>query len=250
MINEAVLKRKVLALEKKVAELETALVKQQRVNNDLLFNLDGDNIPNLAAIEKKFRLIVTDGNVNAEVIIEAINGQSKAQINADIISFMGKVFNLKAESVSIVSDNFSVDENGNMTCKNATMEQATIKKSCVLASDASEGDGMQIGPLYDQDGVKRGVKLFSDGNGGVILKAITETEFFTREHTLSIQPLDGISMTSHSVNPDGGDDITSTVSVFADGGASVTVGGVRFVVTDSAILYGVDGDMRELYNRS
>ena len=57
-------------------------------------------------------------------------------------------------------------------------------------------------------------------------------------------------MSSRSVNPDGGDDLVSSVSVFADGGASVTVGGVRFVVTDSAILYGVDGDMRELYNRS
>jgi hypothetical protein len=161
------------ALKKEIAELRQEMkamkdeqIKKRRNDEDLMFNLDGDNIPTLQGIVKRVDLVVNgDGTANAELIIEAINGQSKAQIRADRIDLTGAEINLTADNIKITGTNFTVDKNGNLTCKGAklntatindatmnraTMNQANIKSNCILMSDlqkdGEEGVAMQFGP--------------------------------------------------------------------------------------------------------
>ena len=68
-----------------------------------------------------------DGNVTSASIILAVNNDSSsATIDAEKISLQGKEINLTSDDVIIKSNYFNVDKNGNMSCNNATMRNATI----------------------------------------------------------------------------------------------------------------------------
>lgn len=165
-LPNAALQRQIEELRRELKALKDEQIKARRDNEDLMFNLDGDNVPTLQGVIKRVNLVVNgDGTANAELIIEAINGQSKAQIRADRIDLTGAEINLTANKIRITGTNFTVDKDGNMTCKGAkintatindatmnraTMNQANIKSNCVLMSDlqknGEEGVAMQFGP--------------------------------------------------------------------------------------------------------
>ena len=72
--------------------------------------------PDLAAI----RLLVTNGQVNAGIIVQAINNDSSVIIAANRISLAGKNINLTGDNITISSNNFNVDRYGNLTANNGT----------------------------------------------------------------------------------------------------------------------------------
>lgn len=169
------LKKEIAELRQEIKAMKDEQIKKRRNDEDLMFNLDGDNVPTLQGIVKRVNLVVNgDGTANAELIIEAINGQSKAQIRADRIDLTGTEINLTANNIKITGTNFTVDKNGNLTCKGAklntatindatmnraTMNQANIKSNCVIGSDLSEGVAMQFGPNYAEQGASSGVHM-------------------------------------------------------------------------------------------
>lgn len=184
------LKKEIAELRQEIKAMKDEQIKKRRNDEDLMFNLDGDNIPILQGIVKRVNLVVNgDGTANAELIIEAINGQSKAQIRADRIDLTGAEINLTANNIKITGTNFTVDKNGNLTCKGAklntatindatmnraTMNQANIKSNCVLMSDlqkdGEEGVAMQFGPNVEFE-INNGLKTVS----GTTLR-VTATE--------------------------------------------------------------------------
>lgn len=173
-ISEALLRQELEALKAEVKELRNQQIKKDRDMEDLIYNLDGDNIPQLEGIVKRVNLIVSgDGTAKAEFLIEAINGSSTVKIKADVIDLDGKVINLTTENVKIESDNFSVDTEGNMECGNAK-----IRGSSTLCSDiapGAEGEvAMAIGPEIEFDmgdsktvsGTKLRITDYEDVAGG------------------------------------------------------------------------------------
>lgn len=73
---------------------------------------------------------------NDEVISKINQSAEKVGINADKIELSandvlnllaGNTINLSGKSIKIASNNFNVDENGNMSCNNATINNATIE---------------------------------------------------------------------------------------------------------------------------
>ena len=174
-ISDALLRRELEALKAEVKELRNQQIKKDRDMEDLIYNLDGDNIPQLAGIVKRVNLIVSgDGTAKAEFLIDAINGSSTVKIQADAIDLngnilvkkindtdgvtikadaidlSGKEINLTTDQIKIDSDNFSVDTEGNMECGNAK-----IRGSSTLCSDiapGAEGEvAMAIGPEIEFD---------------------------------------------------------------------------------------------------
>lgn len=140
--------REIEELKKKVQKLEDDQIKQNRDYKDAMYNLDTDNIPALQGVVKKVNLIISEGGtVTAQFVMEVINNESNAKINADRINLEGLVLNLTANNITISSDNFSVDKNGHVV-----MASADIKQNCVLGSDLTTGAGMQIGPDYEENG--------------------------------------------------------------------------------------------------
>lgn len=196
------LKKEIAELRQEIKAMKDEQIKKRRNDEDLMFNLDGDNIPVLQGIVKRVNLVVNgDGTANAELIIEAINGQSKAQIRADRIDLTGAEINLTANNIKITGTNFTVDKNGNLTCKGAklntatindatmnraTMNQANIKSNCVIGSDLSEGVAMQFGKNYtDDEGNVSGVHMhmteMEDGASGGMRRGIRFTAGYDRQ---------------------------------------------------------------------
>lgn len=58
---------------------------------------------------------------SANITLKLNDGTSAAKIKADKISLEGKQINLTSDNTTIVSNNFSVDKYGNMTCNNANI---------------------------------------------------------------------------------------------------------------------------------
>lgn len=98
-------------------------------------------------------------SLDGDTIIKSINndGTGVVAIQADRIALDGYTIVLNGEKgITVTSPNFSLSSSGVMTCKGATItvaviESAKIKKTCVLGSDISEGEGIQVGPALDND---------------------------------------------------------------------------------------------------
>lgn len=166
MFNDAKMMREINALKKEIQALKDEQIKQRRDNNDAMYNLDSDNVPDLAGVVKEIRLIVKDGKVRGAFIISAINAdESGAKLVASHINLDGATITLNGEKgITITSPNFNVDKQGNVTCNNATMNSAHIKRSCILGEDITTSEGMQLGPVYEADGItiKTALKLYED----------------------------------------------------------------------------------------
>lgn len=154
------LKRELDAVKRELQKLKDDQIKQNRDYKDTIRNLDADNIPSLQGIVKKVNLIISDGGtVTAQFVMEVVNNESNAKVQADRIDLEGLVLNLTANNITISSDNFSVDKNGHVV-----MGSAEIKENCILGSDLSTGVGMQIGPDYESNGksIKTRLVLIED----------------------------------------------------------------------------------------
>ena len=79
----------------------------------------------------------SDGRVvQAELNADADNG-TEFNVKADQVNFDAHTFNLTSDNIKIISNNFSVDEEGNMECSNAKVNGGNIE----LISIASSGPG-------------------------------------------------------------------------------------------------------------
>ena len=105
-----------LALQKRLdalcRELEAERVenaKLRRTLEDVLYNLEEDNMPAVAARltrgEKSIGLLVEDGEVRGRVLVEAINGASGVTIEADKIDLGGTLIVERINRTSAVAIN-------------------------------------------------------------------------------------------------------------------------------------------------
>ena len=134
--------REIDALKKKVQKLEDDQIKQNRDYKDMMYNLDTDNIPALQGVVKKVNLIIgDDGKIKAQFVMDIVNNESYAKIQADRIDLTGLKLNLTTNNITISSDNFTVDANGNVTIK---------------------GDASVIGVLTAKSGSKLGPWIFEE----------------------------------------------------------------------------------------
>lgn len=80
----------------------------------------------------------SNGNLaTAELKQNADNGTA-FHVKADDINLEGKTINLTGEDITIASTNFNVDTDGNITCNNATMNNANVVGGAIsLTGDAS-----------------------------------------------------------------------------------------------------------------
>ena len=106
-------------IDKLVSELEAERVENarfRRMMEDILYNLEEDNMPTVSTRiredEKSLGLLVEDGNVRGNVLVEAINGTSAVTIGADKIDLDGSLIVDKINdttSVSIKADKIELD---------------------------------------------------------------------------------------------------------------------------------------------
>lgn len=251
--SEAKIMREINALKKEIQALKDEQIKQRRDNNDAMYNLDSDNVPDLAGVVKEIRLIVKDGKVNGAFIISAINAdESGAQLVASHINLDGSTITLNGKKgITISSPNFQVDKQGNVTCNNATMKGAKIKRSCVLGEDISTGAGMQIGPIRtnstNDTTTKSELILFNDDLGEGF-KLITETvakyDPSFSQHGCVTVTADGVRLSA----VENGDGVFSDVEVRPNRIALINNGDIFLEVTDTGIYYGSSmGEKRTLF---
>ena len=102
--------------------------------------------------------------VGKNEVISSINQSAEAvQINANKINLDGKQINLTSDNISISSTNFNVDKNGNMSCNNATMNNAVVDGGQIKLIDTSGvGDEFQI--TSDSYKLTLGSSIFSMGD--------------------------------------------------------------------------------------
>lgn len=89
-----------------------------------------------------------DDYTSANIIAKINNDTSEAVINADKVSLEGKEINLTSGNITINSNNFSVDKEGNVTCNNANIKNAIfnannadITKASIILSTGSAYNG-------------------------------------------------------------------------------------------------------------
>ena len=130
-------------LEKSIAalcrELEAERVenaKFRRMMEDILYNLEEENMPGVAARlvkgEKSIGLLVEDGQVRGAVLVQAINGTSGVTIDADKINLNGNLIvqrinngasvTIDADRINLngavtANENFKMHEDGSASCK-------------------------------------------------------------------------------------------------------------------------------------
>lgn len=88
-----------------------------------------------AIVEMNSSFNVTAEGIKSEVykkvgkdeIISSFNQSAEGILaNANKINFFGKIFNLTTEEMEIISKNFKVDKEGNMSCSNATLTKGKL----------------------------------------------------------------------------------------------------------------------------
>lgn len=97
---------------------------------------------NLKANEFNLKLdkkVNNEDYTSAQILLKINNDTSEAKIKADKISLEGKTINLTSENVKITSTNFSVDENGNLSCTNANISGKLTAGSQVMGATITGG---------------------------------------------------------------------------------------------------------------
>ncbi len=117
MFNDiAKLYKEVNNLKKEIEALKDEQIKQRRDNNDAMYNLDSDNLPELKGLVKEINLRLKDSDVTAEFVIGKINGESAAKISADRINLEGKTVQLLSKGEA--TGKFVIDQiNGESVAK-------------------------------------------------------------------------------------------------------------------------------------
>lgn len=90
-----------------------------------------------------FKINQQEGKIESRVekdgVISAINQSAEEiQIEANKISLEGKEINLTSDNIVIESTNFSVDEDGNLVCNDATMNDATMNDTTMNSATIND----------------------------------------------------------------------------------------------------------------
>ena len=150
---------------------QTAQNITSSVNQTLMNYATNDELED-EVTELNSTITQTASSINSQVsqkvgkneVISSINQSAEAvQINANKINLDGKQINLTSDNISISSNNFNVDTNGNMSCNNATMNNAIIDGGSIKLVDTSGiGDEFQI--TSDTYKLMVGASLFRMGD--------------------------------------------------------------------------------------
>lgn len=90
---------------------------------------------------------VANNNTKANIIAKINDNTSQAKINADAVDIdandvlnilAGNTINMTAKNIAFNSTNFNVDENGNMICKNAIVNNAEIKSGILKLFEGTQ----------------------------------------------------------------------------------------------------------------
>ncbi|MBQ8350748.1 MAG: hypothetical protein IJY20_01730 [Clostridia bacterium] len=141
-------------IDKLVSELEAERVENarfRRMMEDILYNLEEDNMPTVSTRiredEKSLGLLVEDGNVRGNVLVEAINGTSAVTIGADKIDLDGSLIVDKINdttSVSIKADKIELDGKLIVDTINETSDVTINADKILLDADRINLDGKVI----------------------------------------------------------------------------------------------------------
>ena len=145
-----------LGLQKMMERLCRELEEERRENarfrrmmEDVLYNLEEENMPSVSRRiregEKSLALLVEDGAVRGSVLIEAINGASLVQIDADRINLNGAV---------TANGNFKINTDGSVACQALSLTGGEI-----LLPDPQDGSPVLRVETPDAAG---GVTVFAD----------------------------------------------------------------------------------------
>lgn len=163
--------------EERLASLAAQIKKQQneaaklrRTFEDMIYNLDTENMPEVAALISKYRnesreafarlearadesgerlslLVGEDGEVDGAVIVSAINGQSEVSIDADRIDLNGAV---------TANEKFKIKTDGGVECKDLALTGGSIRIPCEpgrvepVLSAGDESSGLFSGIYSDR----------------------------------------------------------------------------------------------------
>ena len=150
--------------------------------------------------------VISKINQSAETV--GINATKINLSAADILNLLaGNTINLKSQNIVITSDNFSVDSNGNMTCKSATINNGNLTiTSDGLIKQVSEDSGLQLLYMEDNDyksyiGPNNISLKLKNGNGSIDITLMDDTEGNTRiyNHKIYTPELEETSLTQLSL---------------------------------------------------
>lgn len=109
----------------------------------------------------------------ANIVLAINDDSSSATIDADKVSLYGKTINLTSDLIDIQSDNFSVDEDGNLTCTNADVSGTITSNNATITG----------GTIHlTNDGTNNPAVLLDNYTGGQILM----TPSYNNQPALSI----------------------------------------------------------------
>jgi len=134
------------SLAEQIKRQQDALARLRRTFEDLIYNLDTENMPEVAALIASYReesreafasvsaradaqgerlslLVGEDGEVDGSVIVSAINGQSEVSIDADRIDLNGAV---------TANGNFRIKTDGSVECRDLTLSGGRVNVPCEL----------------------------------------------------------------------------------------------------------------------
>ena len=144
-----------------VAEKTTEISGEVTKQNEKIAEIEVEAQKIGLSVEQKLKDVAdSDGNVTSASIILAVNNDtSSAVIDADKVSLKGKEINLTSDNTTIKSTNLSVDKEGNLTCKNASIN-GTVTSNNVNITGGVLNIGSNFG--VDNGGNLRSKRLQSD----------------------------------------------------------------------------------------
>lgn len=147
-------------------------IKENTQNEENKYEI---STPNIKTVQ--FKINQQEGTLQSKVdkngVISSINQSAEQiQINANKISLEGKEIDLTSDNIKIDSTNFKVTKDGNMTCTNATMNNANIVNGAI---NITQEQGQTTLPLIlKQTASNSKTYQFSAGAGACELKNLTD----------------------------------------------------------------------------
>ena len=138
----------------------------------------------VAGAESNISLVVQNGQVNASVIVSAINGDSSVIINSNRISLTGKNINLTSDNITISSTYFNVDRYGNLTATNGT-----------FTGTVNATGGRITGRLY----LGSGSNFYISGNDTYMIYMYYNADRYFRVNNAGYAELAGATLTSMNI---------------------------------------------------
>lgn len=161
--------------------------------------------------------LVVEKKVDSNKIISTINQTAEeVKIAADKLNFKGKEFNLTSDDITIISDNFSVDSKGNMSCNNGTFKGdivgSTFKGGTIILI-RNDNSGDTYGELIVKHQLTDGkidaityldgdfLRMYSQTGNGQINATVWENQaFFSVTGNITCQSLTQTSLESNKKN--------------------------------------------------